>query len=93
MKIKFTERNMIRRFGIEPMEVSDSQAIRYMEAGQAVALTSFDSPPLDNIMKEEGTPTSKKAEGMVVGTELGILLLGGYTTQRSMVGQSLATLQ
>lgn len=92
MKIKFTERNMIRRFGIEPMEVSDSQAVRYLEAGQAVALTSFDSPPLDNIMKEEGTPTSKKAEGMVVGTE-SILLLGGYMTQRSMAGQSLATLQ
>ena len=93
MKIKFTERNLIRRFGVDPIEVSDSQAMRYMEAGQAVALTSFDSPPLDKAMKEEVTPSSKKAEGQVVGTELGILLSAGYTTQRGTVELNLATLQ
>jgi|GEM_PF-5154731 len=93
MKIKFTERNLIRRFGVDPIEVSDSQAVRYMEAGQAVALTSFDSPLLDKVMKEEGTPSSKKAEGLVVGKESGILLLDGYMIQKSMVEQNLATLQ
>lgn len=93
MRIKFTERDLIRRFGTNPVEVSDSQAIRYMEAGKAIALTSFDSPLLDDVVKEEGTPSSKKAEGLVVGMELGILLLDGYMTQKSMVEQNSATLQ
>jgi len=91
MKIRFTERSLIRRFGNKPIEVSDSQAVMYMEEDKAAAITSFDSPPISKEI--EDAPSSKKAERRVVGMELGILLSVGSMIQRNMVEQNLATSQ
>lgn len=53
MKVRFTDREFIRRFGASPIEVSDAQAARYMESKQAIPVTSFDNPPLDTKPREK----------------------------------------
>lgn len=53
MKIKFTKIDFIRRFGDKPIEVTDLKGAEYLERGEAIAITNFETPPLDGHLREE----------------------------------------
>ena len=90
MKIKYTERDRIRRFGRDPIEVTDETGAKLLEEGVAIAVTSFDSPPLDDVAKIAAV--SSKGQRRVVGSGLEVhLKLGGFRILRSMVGLSYQT--
>ena len=47
-KVRFTNRELIRRFGADPIPVTNEQAAQYMRDKTAVPVTSFDDPPLED---------------------------------------------
>jgi len=47
-KVRFINRELIRRFGAGPMEVTNAQLARYMKDKTGVPETSFDDPPLED---------------------------------------------
>lgn len=47
-KVRFINRELIRRFGADPIKVTNQQAARYMGNKTAVPVTSFDDPPLED---------------------------------------------
>ena len=74
MRIRFTSRDLIRRFGTDTITVSDEQGVNYVEKKMAIPVTSFDNPPIDTkpIQEKKKAKTSgggKPLVGFVHDTE------------------------
>jgi len=66
MKIRYTDRAMIQRFGLDLYEVSDTAGANLMRQGKAIPVTSFDNPLVDKNLREKEKrerPESRKLVG------------------------------
>ena len=53
MKIRYTDRSMIMRFGAGPLTVSDEMGARLMREKKAIPITSFETPPIDKDLRDD----------------------------------------
>jgi len=53
MKIRYTDRSMVMRFGAKPIEVGDEMGAKLMSEKRAVPVSSFDTPPADKDLRDE----------------------------------------
>lgn len=76
MEIKYTDRDYMRRFGNKPIKVTDSVGAAALEKGIAVAITSFETPPIDEHFREE--ETREKLARQTVKSKTGLYPLIGW---------------
>jgi len=54
VKVKLTKLSLIRRYRKSVLEVSEAEAARMIGSGLAVAVTSFDGPPVNKLVASPG---------------------------------------
>jgi len=74
MKIRYTERGLVQRFGNAPVVVSDEMGARLLAEGKAIAITSFETPPIDQEARTVVKQKTSKLQWMVGGAGLAEVL-------------------
>jgi len=68
MKIRFVDRDLVRRFGGSPIEISDEQAVSYLKAGRATTVVDYDNrPPIHEGLKTGSFTGQEKEESRAEG--------------------------
>lgn len=53
MKIRYTDKGLMQRFGSKVYEVADDMGAKLMRNRMAVPVSSFDNPPVDKVLKDK----------------------------------------
>jgi len=67
MKIKFIDRDLMRRYGVGDVEINDSLALEFLKNGKAKAVTDFDRPPIHDGLRKEGAEPTKGGKSVDIG--------------------------